>query len=429
MTDAVPEANTRKPTGDNDGSASLQGEVPRDFRSGRLRSLPPFLFNAIDERKRAAIAAGHDVINLGVGDPDQPTPGYIVEALIQAVADPSTHQYPDCYGTKRFLAAAAGFMERRFGIRVDPTRHLVATIGSKEAIAHFPLGVLNPGDEAVVFSPAYPVYAQASILAGAGVHRVQCRPEHSWKPEAKLLSRDLLRAARLMWLNVPCNPTGATLSIEELDRLCAAAIQHDVVLASDLAYSEIYFEHGPISCPSVFQSPSVNIERDPVIEFHSLSKTFNMTGWRLGFAVGHEALIRVLKQTKDNYDSGPFNAVQAAGAVALERFDDPQIAGVRREYALRRDLVVQGLSRVGCAVHAPEAGIFVWARCPEDPATGRTMNSWALCERLIDRAHVVVVPGAGFGEASSEWFRVGLTRETHRIRQAMERLGAALTAP
>jgi LL-diaminopimelate aminotransferase len=426
MPDAVPQANTLKATGGQDRAAGLQVENPPDYRSARLRSLPPFLFNAIDDRKRAAMAAGHDVINLGVGDPDQPTPKFIVDAMMHALSDRSTHQYPDCYGTKRFLAAAAAFMERRFGVQVDPARHLVATIGSKEGIAHFPLGVLNPGDEVVVFSPAYPVYAQASIMAGAGVHRVQCRPENMWRPEARLLSRDLLRAARLIWLNVPCNPTGATIGLEELDRLCAAAVGHGVVVASDLAYSEIYFEHGPASCPSVFQAPSVSIERDPVIEFHSLSKTFNMTGWRLGFAVGHEALIRVLKQTKDNYDSGPFNAVQAAGAVALERFDDPQIADMRREYAIRRDLVVQGLARVGCGVHAPEAGIFVWARCPDDPATGRTMNSWALCERLIDRAHVVVVPGAGFGEASSEWFRVSLTRETPRIQEAVSRLEAAL---
>lgn len=392
-------------------------------RAERLAALPPFLFNAIDDKKRAAIAAGKDVINLGTGDPDQPTPGFIVERMAEAIRVPANHQYPDNYGTKAFMAAAVRFMQRRFGVTIDPKRHLVVTIGGKDGISHFPLGVMNPGDGAIVFTPAYPVYNQASLLAGARVHLVPTSPAQGWRPDPRSLSADLLRASKLMWLNFPGNPTGASVHVEQLDALARAARAHEVMIASDLAYSEIYFERGPESCPSIFQCPSVDIERDPVIEFHSLSKTFNMTGWRLGFAVGHEALIAALKKVKDNYDSGPFNAVQDAGAVALERYDDPAIGAMRGEYARRRDLVVTGLRAIGCEVTPPEAGIFVWARCPVDRGTGRPMSSWAFVERLIEEAAVVTVPGAGFGESGADYFRVSLTRETHRLQEAMQRLG------
>lgn len=392
------------------------------LRAERLAALPPFLFNAIDDKKRAAIAAGKDVINLGTGDPDRPTPAFIIDRMAEAIRVPLNHQYPDNYGTKAFMAAAVRFMQRRFGVTIDPKRHLVVTIGGKDGVSHFPLGVLNPGDSAIVFTPAYPVYNQASLLAGAKVHLVPTTAEQGWRPDPRALSPDLLRASKLMWLNFPGNPTGASIHADQLDALASKALQHGVILASDLAYSEIYFERGPSSCPSIFQCPSVDIERDPVIEFHSLSKTFNMTGWRLGFAVGHEAAIAALKKVKDNYDSGPFNAVQDAGALALERFDDPAITEMRAEYAKRRDLVVAGLRAIGCDVQPPEAGIFVWARCPIDRATGKPMSSWAFVERLIEEAGVVTVPGAGFGASASEYFRVSLTRETHRLAEAMQRL-------
>jgi LL-diaminopimelate aminotransferase len=403
-------------------SALTQQAPSLQVRSDRLAALPPFLFNAIDDKKRAAIAAGKDVINLGVGDPDRPTPAFIVDELLRTAREPKNHQYPDCYGTARFLAAVRTFMKRRFGVDVDPARQVVATIGGKDGISHFPLGVLNPGDGAIVFTPAYPVYNQASLLAGARVHRIETDAAHGWRPDPRTLSDDLLRAARLMWLNFPGNPTGASIHAEQLDALVRRALSHGVIVASDLAYSEIYFEQGPASCPSIFQCPGVNIDRDPVIEFHSLSKTFNMTGWRLGFAVGHESVIKALKQTKDNYDSGPFNAVQDAGALALERFDDPALAEMRQEYVRRRDIVTAGLRKIGCEVHPPEAGIFVWARCPVDSATGKPMNSWKFVERCIDEAAVVTVPGAGFAETATDWFRLSLTRETARIAEAMERL-------
>ncbi len=400
-------------------AASTGGPVAATLRSDRLKALPPFLFNAIDDKKRAAIAAGKDVINLGVGDPDRPTPEFVIEEMDRQMRMPAHHQYPDCYGTKRFLSAAAQFMQRRFGVTVDPARHLLALIGSKDGISHLPLGLLNHGDGAIIFPPAYPVYAASTVMAGGVVHRVETHPEDGWRPRLDRVPADAVKGSRLMWLNFPGNPTGASATVELFDEAVRFGGERGITVASDLAYSEIYFDQ-PV--PSIWQAPSANIATTAAIEFHSLSKTFNMTGWRIAFAVGHEAVIGALKQTKDNYDSGAFNAVQNAGAVALDRFDDPLIGTMRAEYARRRDLVVQGLRAIGCEVAAPEAGIFVWARCPIDRATGAPMDSWAFVGRLIDEAAVVTVPGAGFADSAAGWVRVSLTRETARIAEAMGRL-------
>jgi len=395
------------------------------IKSLRLQGLPPFLFNAIDDKKRAAIAAGKDVINLGVGDPDRPTPQFVIDAMAKAAAEPANHQYPDCYGTADFLAAAAEFMQRRFGVKVDPKRHIVATIGGKDGIAHLPLGVLNPGDGAIVFTPAYPVYASASALAGAVVHKVEMTPASGWRPEFSRLTPSIIRGSRLLWLNHPGNPTGATADVALYEQALRFGREHSIIVASDLAYSEVYFEGGQASVPSMWQAPSADLESTRAIEFHSLSKTFNMTGWRIGFAVGHPEVIGALKQVKDNYDSGVFNAIQAAGAAALRRFDDPAIVDMRSEYRIRRDIAVDGLHTIGCHIApetGPEAGIFVWGQCPVDSSTGKPMNSWRFVEKLIDEAAVVTVPGAGFAETASDWFRLSLTRHTPRLREAIDRL-------
>lgn len=401
-------------------SSGAGGITTGAIRSARLAALPPFLFNAIDDKKRAAIAAGKDVINLGVGDPDKATPEFIIEEMNRQMRVPVNHQYPDCYGTKRFLTAAAEFMSRRFGVKVDPQRHMVALMGSKDGIGHLPLGVVNPGEGVLVFTPAYPVYVAGAVMAGAVPRRVETRAEDHWLPRFDRIGEEAA-TSKLMWLNFPGNPTGATGSVELMEEALRFAQPRRMLVASDLAYSELYLDGKPESCPSIWQAPSANIERTPAIEFHSLSKTFNMTGWRIAFAVGHEALIGALKQAKDNFDSGPFNAVQNAGALALERFDDPSIAAMREEYRVRRDLVVNGLRAIGCEVEVPRAGIFVWARCPLD-ATGKPMDSWAFVGRLIDEAAVVTVPGAGFAESAAGWVRVSLTRETARIAEAMKRM-------
>jgi LL-diaminopimelate aminotransferase len=391
-----------------------------DVRSERLKSLPAFLFNVIDDKKRAAIAAGKDVINLGVGDPDGPTPGFVVEELTRGASDVSQQKYPDNYGTKAFLAAVTSFMQRRFGVKVDASRHVCAIIGGKDGISHLPLGVLNPGEKSIVFAPAYPVYLQASQMAGSRVARVETRAEEAWLPSDADVSDEVMRDAKLMWLNYPGNPTGATITSKRLGELAARGLKAGAIVASDLAYSEVYLDGDASVCPSVLVCEGIDIEKDLVVEFHSLSKSFNMTGWRIGFAVGHESVIRALKQAKDNYDSGPFNAIQNAAASGLMRFDDAMFDAMRREYATRRDIVVAGLRRIGCEVQPPKAGIFVWARCPEVVMRGR--GSWEFVERVIDQAAVVTVPGAGFAETASNYVRVSLTQPTKRIAEAMERL-------
>jgi LL-diaminopimelate aminotransferase len=223
-----------------------------------------------------------------------------------------------------------------------------------------------------------------------------------------------------MWLNYPCNPTGAAASVDLFTEAAAFARKHDLIVASDLAYSEVYFDK-PV--PSFWQAKNTDIRSTLGIEFHSLSKTFNMTGWRIGFAVGHEDVIAALRQVKDNYDSGVFNAIQAAAVVGLDHYDHADIAGMREVYRERRDIADAGLAAIGCEVHPPEAGIFVWARCPIDRSTGKPMDSWKFVSKLIEEAAVTSVPGAGFDETTaSGWFRLSLTRETHRIAEAMERL-------
>lgn len=408
--------------------------TPDAIRSARLKALPPFLFNAIDDKKRAAIAAGKDVINLGVGDPDKPTPGFIIDEMDRQMRVPVNHQYPDCYGTKRFLNAAAEFMQRRFGVKVDPVKNIVALMGSKDGIGHLPMGLINPattmngvttpGDGVIVFTPAYPVYAAGTVMAGGTLHKIETKPEDHWLPRFDRISPQVAGSTKLMWLNFPGNPTGATATIDLLEQALQFASRHHILVASDLAYSEIYFDGADerTSCPSIWQCPSADITKTPAIEFHSLSKTFNMTGWRIAFAVGHESLIGALKQAKDNFDSGPFNAVQNAGAVALERYKDPVIASMRDEYHQRRDIVVAGLKAIGCEMDSPKAGIFVWSRCPIDRETGKPMESWKFVGRAIDEAAVVTVPGAGFADSAHDWLRVSLTRETSRIAEAMERL-------
>jgi LL-diaminopimelate aminotransferase len=403
----------------------MEVRMSTSLKSQRLLALPPFLFNEIDNKKRAAIAAGKDVINLGVGDPDRPTPQFVIDEMDRAMREPANHQYPDCWGTRRFLEAAARFMERRFGVRVDPRKNILATIGGKDGIAHLPLGVLNPGDGSIVFVPAYPVYANGTILAGGVVNRVLTSAETKWRPSFDAIAPDVARSSKLLWLNFPGNPTGATATRETYEQAIEFAQKHGgaagggQIVASDLAYSEIYF--GEPVC-SMWQARNADIRSTRAIEFHSLSKTFNMTGWRIGFAVGHEAVIGALRQVKDNFDSGVFNAIQNAAALALDRFDDPAIASMREEYRTRRGIALAGLRAIGCECEAPEAGIFVWARTPRDSATGRAMDSWKFVGKLIDEIGVTTVPGAGFDESASGWFRLSLTRETKRIEEAMTRL-------
>jgi LL-diaminopimelate aminotransferase len=399
-------------------------------RSDRLKALPPFLFDEIDRKKRERIAAGADVINLGVGDPDKKTPEFIVEAMDRAMRELVNQQYPAVGGGLGvFRESCARFMKRRFGVTVDPMRHIVCCIGSKDGIAHLPWAVTNPGDTVLIPDPAYPVYEIGAVLAHLKVHKMPAAAATGWKPDFSKVPADVGRAARIAWVNYPSNPTAACADVGFYERLLewtngtwtkggTSGGPRGCIAASDVAYSELYFENKPVS---MWQARNASIDDTPGIEFHSLSKTFNMTGWRIGFAVGHPEIVSALAGIKANVDSGVFNAIQAAGAVALDRFDDPAIQSMRDLYRKRRDVIVPALRAIGCEVENPGAGFFVWARTPAGK-DGRPMDSMEFAARLLEKGDTVVVPGAGFSPAGRDYFRIALTVEAERMAEAADRI-------
>src|SRR6185312_14883253 len=333
--------------------ASVQFE-----KADRLKKLPPYLFAEIDRKKKAAIGAGRDVINLGVGDPDRPTPRPIIESLQKHVENPSFHQYALDQGAPELRASIAAFCRRRYGLDLDPNSEILPLIGSKEGIAHFPLAVLNPGDISLVPDPCYPVYRSSSLFAGADVYTMPLEPELGFRPDLDAIPADVYARARLMFLNYPNNPTGGTADLAFFEEIVGLAGAHDLVVAQDAAYNEMYFEEPP---PSILQVPGA---KDRAIEFHSLSKTFNMTGWRVGFAIGGAPMIAALGQVKANVDSGIFTAIQFAAKTALDEYPD-LAPPTRALYKERRDGFVSALRGIGWDVPTPRATFYVWIPCPK----------------------------------------------------------------
>ncbi len=379
-------------------------------KSERLRKLPPYLFAEIDKKKKAAIAAGRDVINLGVGDPDHPTPEPIVRSLQHHVENPAFHQYALDQGAIELRRSIAAFCKRRYAVDLDPETEILVLIGSKEGLAHLPLAVLNPGEISLVPDPGYPVYRSSSMFAGADVFAMTLEPSLGFRPDLDAIPADVFALARLMFLNYPNNPTGGTADQAFFQRVIELAKSHNFVVAQDAAYNEMYYEQ---PAPSILQVPGA---KDVAIEFHSLSKTFNMTGWRIGFAVGGAPLISALGQIKANTDSGVFTAIQFAGKTALDEYHHlaPPIRALYRE---RRDAFLGALAKIGWKVTAPQATFYVWIPCPK----GHT--SAELCTRLLDEADVVTTPGVGFGRTADGYIRAALTVETPRLLEAVERIG------
>lgn len=385
--------------------------MPAPFiKAERLQKLPPYLFAEIDRKKKAALAAGRDVINLGVGDPDRPTPGPIIASLQEHATNPAFHQYALDQGAPELRKAIARFCRSRYGLDLDPETEILPLIGSKEGIAHFPLAVLNPGDVSLVPDPCYPVYRSSSLFAGAEPYTMPLEPALGFRPDLARIPDDIWGRARLIFLNYPNNPTGGTADLAFFEDVVERARRHDVVIAQDAAYNEMYFDEPP---PSLLQVPGA---REIAVEFHSLSKTFNMTGWRVGFAIGGAPLIAALGQVKANTDSGIFTAIQFAAVTALEQYDalTPPIRGLYRE---RRDAFVGGLRKLGWEVPAPSATFYVWIPCP------RGTTSTDLCTRLLEEADVVTTPGLGFGATAGGYIRAALTVETPRLLEAVERIG------
>lgn len=385
---------------------------PIEYAS-RIKTLPPYLFAAIDEMKQRAIARGVDIINLGIGDPDLPTPTPIIERLKQAASDPKNHQYPSYEGLLAFRQAVANWYQRRFGVRLDPVSEVLGLIGSKEGIGHVPLAFVDPGDIVLVPSPGYPVFPVGTTFAGGVPHFMPLLKQNGFLPDLNGIPKDVARRAKLMFLNSPNNPTSAVANKDFFKRVVAFALEHQIIVCHDAAYSEIYFDgRRP---PSFLE---VEGAKDVGIEFHSLSKTFNMTGWRIGFAVGNKQILAGLGKVKSNLDSGIFQAIQEAGITAIQS-DDQLTDGIRKLYQERRDALVPGLKRLGLDVDMPPAAFYVWIAVPKG------YTSAAFTAHLLEKAGIVTTPGNGFGAAGEGYIRMTLTTPKERLVEVVERIKKA----
>jgi LL-diaminopimelate aminotransferase len=374
----------------------------------RVLDLPPYLFAELDRKVAAKRAEGIDVISLGVGDPDLPTPRHIVEALQESAEDPSTHRYPSYYGLTAFRIAVAGRYRERFGVELDPDSEVQPLIGSKEGLAHLSFAVVDPGDEALVPDPGYPVYGISTQLAGGVAVPMPLTAERGFLPDLEAL-RPASRT-KVLWLNYPSNPTAAVADLEFFEQAVEFAREHDLLLCHDGAYSEITFDG--YQAPSILQVPGA---KDLAVEFDSLSKTYNMTGWRVGYAVGSAEGVRALATLKTNLDSGIFDAVQHAAIAALSGPQD-HVDAMRAIYQKRRDVVVAALREIGIEVQPPLGSIYVWVPVP----AGRRSADFA--EELLDETGVVVAPGTGYGSGGEGFVRFSLTVPDDRLEEAMARI-------
>ena len=379
-------------------------------KSDRLNSLPPYLFKEIDRQKEEVRKRGVDIIDLGVGDPDMPTPPHIIEALNKAAIDPANHRYPSYSGMGDFNEAVARWYKRRFNVDLDYENEVVTLIGSKEGIAHIPLAFINPGDLALVTSPGYPVYHIGVQFAGGQAYFMDLLKENDFLPDLNAVPEEIADKARMMFINYPNNPTSAVAKKSFFQEVVTFAESHNIIVCHDAAYTEMAFDgYRPISFLEVEGAKAVGIE------FHSLSKTYNMTGWRVGFAVGREEIIQALGQIKSNIDSGAFQAVQVAGIAALEDNQDC-VDNMNKVYTERRDILVDGLVELGLSVEKPRATFYVWIEVPKG------YNSAEFTSHLLSKGGIVVTPGNGFGEAGEGYVRMALTVDKERMKEAVERI-------
>ncbi len=376
----------------------------------RLQVLPPYLFKELDRVRDEVRAQGIDIIDLGVGDPDRPSPPHIIAALKKAADDPVNHQYPLYSGTGAFRESVAGWYKKRHQVELNPVAQVCSLIGSKEGIAHFPLAFINPGDVVLVPEPAYPVYNNGTLFAGGRPHFMPLLEKNKFLPDFKSISEEVLKKAKMIWVNYPNNPTGVTAPADFYAELVDWAKQRNIIVASDAAYSEMTFDGRPH--PSILEIPGA---LEVAIEFHSLSKTYNMTGWRLGWAAGNEDLVRGLGQIKSNVDSGVFQAVQEAGITALEGDQEP-VRAMGRLYQERRAILSRGLEAAGLTVCPSSATFYVWVKLPQG------LKSADFSARLMHEAGVVATPGNGFGPSGEGYARFALVQEAERLAEAAARL-------
>ena len=378
--------------------------------SKKVQALPPYLFLEIDKAKRQARAEGRDIIDLGIGDPDQPTPKFIIDCLSQAALDPANHRYALDQGMPILRNAIRDWYNCRFNVNLNPETEVLPLIGSKEGIAHFPLAFLNPGDFSLIPDPCYPPYKGGTILAGGRPYLMPLLAANSFLPDLKKIPLSARKRAKIIFVNYPNNPTGACATDDFYTELIEFATKNKIIIISDLAYSEMTYDgYKP---RSLLEFPGA---REVVIEFHSLSKTYNMTGWRIGWACGNAQLVGALAKVKSNIDSGIFSAIQLAGAAALGGGQD-YLKNMCELYQQRRDILVDGLNDLGWKVIKPKATFYVWIRIP------LKVGAISFAAHLLKDANIVATPGLGFGEYGQGYIRMALTVSGARIKEALERI-------
>lgn len=380
----------------------------------RVKDLPSYLFATIDRMKQKALSKGVDLIDLSVGDPDIPTPSHIVKRMKKAVTRPEHHRYPSYEGMPSFRQAVADWYKRRFGVSLKPSTEVLSLIGSKEGIGHIPLAFINPGDVVLVSSPGYPVYNVSTLFAGGRSYVMPLTEENDFLPDLDATPAGIRKKAKLMFINYPNNPTSAVAGKRFFREVVNFAIENNIIVCHDAAYSEIYYDNKrPLS---FLQTPGA---KNVGVEFHSLSKTYNMTGWRIGFVVGNAEVIAGLGKIKTNLDSGIFQAIQEAGIEALET-DEKVLTKLRSIYQERRDILYEGLREIGLELKKPEATFYLWVKVPKG------FNSTDFVIHLLNNAGILTTPGIGFGAPGEGYVRFALTVPTKRIKEAVERIKKAL---
>jgi alanine-synthesizing transaminase len=388
----------------------------REPQFHRIRRLPPYVFSEVNAMKAAARAAGHDIIDLGMGNPDSPTPRPIVDKLIEAVQNPRTHRYSTSRGIPGLRRAHAAYYERRFGVRLEPESEIVVTLGSKEGLANLAQAITAPGDVILVPNPSYPIHPYGFIIAGAAIRHVPIIPIANLMAELARATEHSVPPPTAIVLNFPSNPTAQVVDLDFYKEIVAFARRHEIFILSDLAYAEIYFEDAP---PSILEVAGA---REVAVEFTSMSKTYSMPGWRIGFAAGNPSLIGALARIKSYLDYGAFTPIQVAATAALNGCQDC-VEEVRTRYRERRDVLIEGLAAAGWPVPAPPATMFVWAPIPEP---WRALGSLAFSKLLLEEAKVAVSPGIGFGEYGEGYVRLALVENRQRIRQAVRSITSFL---
>jgi LL-diaminopimelate aminotransferase len=380
----------------------------------RVKNLPPYLFAAIDIMKQEAVKKGVDLIDLSIGDPDIPTPGHIVQSMKKAVEKPAHHRYPSYEGMLSFKQAVADWYKKRFNVKLDPKTEVLSLIGSKEGIGHIPLAFINPGDAVLVPSPGYPVYPVATLFAGGKSHIMPLLEKNSYLPDLDAVPGSVLKKAKLMFVNYPNNPTSAVAGRDFYKDVIDFAAKNNIIVCHDAAYSEIYYDNRkPLS---FLQIPGA---KDVGIEFHSLSKTYNMTGWRIGFAVGNANVLFGLGKIKTNLDSGVFQAIQEASIEALST-KEPVLENIRDIYQERRDVLYNGLKALGFELKKPMATFYLWTKVPKG------FTSSGFVTHLLENTGVLGTPGNGFGAPGEGYIRFALTVSAKRMKEAVERIGKVI---